>query len=29
MVKLLRQEEAIAIDQELFTSYGFSVDQVR
>ncbi|VDM25238.1 unnamed protein product [Toxocara canis] len=27
-VKYLRQDEAIAIDQELFNEYGFSVDQL-
>jgi hypothetical protein len=28
MVRFLGQDEAIAVDQELFNSYGFSVDQV-
>ena len=27
-VKLLGQEEAVNIDQELFNEYGFSVDQL-
>lgn len=27
-IKLLNQEEAINVDQELFKEYGFSVDQL-
>ena len=27
-IKLLNQKEAIAVDQELFNEYGFSVDQL-